>query len=593
MVQRTTKLRLRRRIKQHKKQVEDLGASAEKGLEDHFFKRMGRITKVWRFMLVWLALMVVIALGSVVQIRGLSQYYQKLVPSPGGSFTEGIIGTFTGANPIYATNAVDSSVAQLVFSGLMKYNTDNTLVYDLANSLEVDKTGKLYTVTIRDDATWHDGAPFTAKDVIFTYETIKDPDARSPLFNTWKDITVKQVDAQTISFELPSALSTFPEALTTGMLPAHVLAGTETSQLRTAPFNTIAPIGTGLFKWENLEVSGTTQESRSEVIGLVANKEYYDDPVKLNSFVIRSFRDEGQMVRSFANGELTSMVGLSSAPEELESVADKVEINTPLTGAVMVFLNMSKPPLQDVNVRRALVQATNPAEAVKQLGYPVRLVDSPLLSTHIGYNKKYAQLGFDVEKANKTLDAAGWKLDSDGVRAKNGQKLTFGLFAQNTADYAAISQYLQTAWKQVGVNANVYLQGEEDISGVIQRHDYEALLNGISIGPDPDVFAYWHSSQASPNAPARLNFSEYKSQTADTALEAGRTRNDPAVRKVKYQPFLRAWRDDAPAIALYQPTFLYVSRGKVFNYEVGSINDITSRYVNVENWMIRQERVNK
>jgi peptide/nickel transport system substrate-binding protein len=593
MIDRTTKLRWRRRIKKRRQQVEDISVSAEHGIETHFFKRLGRLMSVWRFAASWLLLLVLVAGGTILQVRGLSQYYQTLQPTPGGTYTEGIIGTFTTANPLYATSTADSSVSRLVFSGLMRYNLENKLVPDLADSISVDATGRIYTVTLRSGAKWHDGQPVTAEDIIFTYDVIKNPDARSPLFSTWKDIKVTEKDKRTVVFELPNALSTFPESLTNGLVPQHVLRTVEPAQLRTARFNSVAPIGTGPFIWEKLEVTGTTQESRQEVVGLRPNEVFYRSPPKLGHFIVRTFRDEEHIVQAYEAGELTSMVGLASIPDHAKQVSDFNEYSIPLTGAVMVFFKMSAPPLDDVRVRQALVQGVDTAAAVQTLGYPVKLVKGPLLDSHVGYRSKLTQLPTDIAAANKYLDAAGWKAGPSGVRQKAGKDLTFTLYAQNTSDYSAITGYLQKAWNSLGVKVEVLLQNDADMQGVVSRHDYAALLYGISIGTDPDVFAYWHSSQASPNSPARLNLSEYQSKVADISLEAGRTRSDPAVRAAKYAPFLKAWRADAPALALYQPTFLYVTRGKVFNFEPQSLNGITSRYANVENWMIRQERVTR
>ena len=570
-----------------------MGTSAEQGLEVHFFKRLGRLMSVWRFAVSWLLLLVLVAVGTILQIRGLGQHYQTLQPTSGGTYTEGIIGSFTSANPLYATSAADSSVSRLVFSGLMRYDQENKLIPDLAETIAVDPSSKVYTVKLRDGLKWHDGKPLTAKDVAFTYGVIKNPDARSPLFNTWKDIKVTEKDAKTLVFELPNTLSTFPENLTNGIVPIHVLGVIDPAQLRTTRFNTVAPVGSGPFKWERLEVTGTTQETRQEVIGLLPSESFYRKPPKLGRFIIRTFREEQQMASAYKAGELTSMVGLASIPDDIREVSDFVEYSVPLTGVVMVFFKTTVPPLDDVRVRRALVQSVDTSEAITTLGYPVRLVRGPLLDSHIGYSQKFKQLSFNTATAAANLDAAGWKMDSNGIRKKGPQELTFTLYAQSTSDYSAISGYVQRAWKGLGVKAEVLLQNDADIQGVVSRHDYAALLYGISIGTDPDVFAYWHSSQASPSSPARLNLSEYKSKVADLSLEAGRTRLDPTVRAAKYVPFLKAWRQDAPALALYQPTFLYVTRGKVFNFEPSSLNGITNRYGNVENWMIRQERVTK
>ncbi|MCA9331697.1 peptide ABC transporter substrate-binding protein [Candidatus Saccharibacteria bacterium] len=590
MVNRTTKLRWRRNWKKRRKQVEDIGVNAEQGLEAHFFRRLGRLANVWRFAAGWVLLLIILGVGTVMQTRSQSEYYQTLRPASGGTYTEGIIGVFTNANPLYATSAVDSSVSRLVFSGLMKYDQNNNLVPDLAQSVTVDSSGKVYTVKLRSDVRWHDGQPFTAKDVAFTYGMIKNPDARSPMFSTWRDIKVNAKDSQTVVFELPNVLSTFGEMITNGIVPEHLLKSVEPAQMRTARFNSVDPVGTGPFKWDELEVQGATQPTRQEVVGLLPNESFYRPMPKVDRFIIHTFRDEAQMVQSYEAGALTSMVGLASIPDNVRAVSDFQEYNIPLNGEVMVFFKTTAPPLDDVKVRRALVQSANTTDILKNLGYSAKNVHGPLLDSHIGYKKDLGQLPYSIKQAEKYLDAAGWKKDSNGIRKKSGKELTFSLFAQNTSDYSAVSAALQNAWKNIGVRVNVTLQSEADMQGVVTRHDYDALLHGISIGTDPDVFAYWHSSQASPSSPSRLNFSEYKSKEADTSLEAGRTRLDPKVRGAKYEPFLRAWRDDTPALALYQPAFLYVTRGKVYNFEPKSMNSITNRYVNVENWMIRQEK---
>jgi ABC-type transport system substrate-binding protein len=129
----------------------------------------------------------------------------------------------------------------------------------------------------------------------------------------------------------------------------------------------------------------------------------------------------------------------------------------------------------------------------------------------------------------------------------------------------------------------VHYYSNDDIQkAVVPSHDYDILLYGISIGVDPDVFAYWDSSQASLSSQGHLNLSEYKSKAADQALESGRTRTDPELRATKYRGFLTAWANDVPALALYQPNSIYVSRGPVFNFERKAANTSADRFYNVK-----------
>lgn len=592
MINRATKLRWRRRFRRQRQQVEEVSVQAEEQLERHVFKRLSRLARVRRFMASWILLLGLLIVGSVIQFRALSQHYQKAEPAPGGTFTEGIVGMFTGANPLYATSAADSAVSRLVFSGLMKYDKNNQLVGDLAEAISVDDRGLRYEVRLRPNVRWHDGRPLTSADVAFTYRLIQNPDARSPLFGGWQGVKIETPNDRTVVFTLPNQLGSFSHSLTTGIVPQHLLAGIPISQLRSSRFNTVAPIGSGPFKWEKLEVTGTSSQAREERIGLIKNESYYGSPVKLDQFIIRAFRDEARMTESFEQGQLDAMVGLNELPEEIKVMSGVQDFNVPLTGEVMVFFNNSEPPFNDINVRRALIHSVNTTEAIGALGYPVIAAKSPLLTSHPGYNKLVTQLPFDKAEAEKTLEQAGWRKGRDGIRQKDGHRLSFTLQAQDVSDYKVISQYLSKTWGTIGAQVQVLLQPEADIQGVVSHHDYQALLYGISLGPDPDVFAYWHSSQAVPGS-AWLNLSEYKSTTVDNALEEGRTRSDPAVRSAKYHPFLEAWRSDAPALALYQPRFLYVVRGNLFNFDPPVLNSPTDRFSNVEEWMVREDKALK
>lgn len=260
----------------------------------------------------------------------------------------------------------------------------------------------------------------------------------------------------------------------------------------------------------------------------------------------------------------------------------------------MIFLNNSNIFLSNRNVRRALVQATDVQNIRDGLGYEAVPSDSPFLRNQFAYNPEITQLPYDLEKAKTILDDEDWIIGEDGFRYKDAKQLTLRLVSQSLSEYAVISQKLQQQWEKLGVNVEAILLPEEDIqSGTISRHEYDVLLYGISIGYDPDVFAYWHSSQADSNATTRLNLSEYKSDVADESLEAGRTRTDKDLRTIKYKQFLQTWQDDAPAIALYQPRFLMVARGTFEGFASGQVSSMTDRFRSITDWKIRNAEVFK
>jgi len=265
----------------------------------------------------------------------------------------------------------------------------------------------------------------------------------------------------------------------------------------------------------------------------------------------------------------------------------------PLTAAVMTFFKVSAGVLSDVKVRQALVRATDTNTIISELQYPTLPVRSPLLMGQLGYNPAYVQSMYNPAEAAALLEAQGWIKGKGGIRYKNGEPLSFSLYAQDNSEYAKVARLLQEQWRKVGVDMQVVLQPSADFQTTLAFHSYDALLYGISIGKDPDVLVYWDSKHADVRADNRLNFSEYRSGVADEALQSGRTRSDPALRTVKYQAFLQAWRDDAPAVGLYQPRFLYITRGPVHGLTEHALNSEVQRFSNVSNWMIRQAGANQ
>lgn len=590
MVSKKIKLKWRRVLRKRKRQAGDIGVTTDESIEKHLIKRLVRLPKVRRFLFGWMCLLAVLSVGVILQSRALEPKYQTLQPKFGGLYTEGIVGSFNNANPLYTSGVVDSSVSRLVFPGLLKHDSDNELVGDLAEDWSIDETEKIYTVKLRENLHWHDGKPLTSKDVVYTYKLIKNPETKSALNSSWRNIKVSAPDARTVVFTLPGSLSSFPYSLTNGIIPEHILGSVNPSQLRSNDFNNVNPVGSGPFKFSRVEVIGTDPDQKQEKVALEAFDGYHFGRPKLDRFIIRTFPNEDSLLEAYRDKQVKAIVGLDSLPNDLKEKDDTEEIGLPLTGEVMVFFRTSQDVLKDQDVRKALVLSTDKKTLLEKLPYPVAAIDEPILRSHIGYNKSLRQVTGKADEAKKLLDAAGWVVDpTTGMRVKDGQKLSFKLYSQANEEYSAIAGELQNQWRNIGVDMQVELQSDDDLQNTLALHNYDALLYGIAIGPDPDVYAYWHSAQGDPRAQSRLNFSEYESSTADQALDGGRTRSDPEVRSAKYKPFLETWRNDAPALALYQPRFLYVVRQPLTGFDVKSVNSAADRFANVENWAVRQD----
>lgn len=581
------RLRFRRNLRKRQRQATDLGAVAEDSLDRYIVKRLIRLIQIKRFLFGWVGLLVLLSITSILQTRALSTYYLQLTPADGGILREGIVGQFTNTNPLYAQTEVDVSASKLIFSGLLKYDSSGKLVPDMAESYQIDSTETQYKVYLKKDLKWQDGQPVTASDVVYTYKLIQNPEAKSFLISSWRGVTVTQVDDYTVLFGLSNALSAFPHSLTTGIIPEHIMGKTSPAQLRSSKFNNEQPVGSGPFKFSSVDLEVKDGSTNSRIV-LEPNKEYYGGSPKLERFVIRTYKDESSLIDAFRAKEVDSMVGLKTSPDDVDAKQSSI-YRIPLSTEVMVFFKNNQEILKDPVVRKALVLSIDKQQSLNVLNYPVLSVNGPLISQQIGYNKTYAQITNKKEEANQILETAGWKKDPNtGIRAKEGKSLKFKMFSATNPEFTSLSANLQKQWRELGAEVEIVLQSDEDLQASVSTHNYDSLMYGISVGGDPDVYAYWHGSQGDIRSETRLNLSEYKSAVADKALEAGRTRTDATNRAIKYRAFLEAWQNDYPALALYQQQFLFITSINLSGFNNEFMHTSPDRYADVNQWTIRK-----
>jgi peptide/nickel transport system substrate-binding protein len=505
-----------------------------------------------------------------------------------------VVGHFNNANPIFAVNDVDTSISKLIFSSLITYDDNNQLVGNLAKSWSADERGISYTVKLKKNLFWQDGKNLTADDVVFTYQTIQNPDVKSPYFTSWSNIKITKVDSQTIKFVLPNAYSPFPHYLTGGIIPKHLLKDVPPAELRSHSFNNKEPVGSGPFKLTKVDVNNDEKADLSSTIQMVSNSKYHLGQVKLDGINIKTYRNNGALIEANSKHQVMTAAGLPLSDKQIISGHDSYSFN--LMSANMIFLKTNSPVLASTNVRKALQVGTNSAKLISKIDYPVIPVKGPILNSQIGYNPDLMQPAFNKAQAVKLLEEAGWTLSGNAkYRSNNNKPLILKMTYQDSPDFSKIADELQKQWKELGVNLSIEITPDDQVNRrILDSHDYDVLLYGINIGADPDVYAYWHSSQIDKKLAIHLNLSEYKSAVADSGLEAGRSRQDPTIRATKYKPFIEAWKKDAPAIGLYQPRYLYVySHQVLYGINAKYINTPSDRFNNVQDWMIKTARETK
>lgn len=544
-------------------------------------RRIVNLREVRRHALGWLLL--VAALSGVAFWQGgiAAGQYTVNAAAEGGVYTEGVFGALDNLNPLYASTPAERSASRLLFANLLTYDDKNDLVGELAEHWQADSAGRVYTLQLRANAKWQDGLPITADDVVFTFNLIKDADTRSALYAGWRNIGVEKVDNVTVRFTLPVSYAAFTSSLVVGILPQHILKDVHPSEMRTAPYNRSPTVASGPFQFQDL--SNIDAKKTHYLLRMTANQKYMLGAPKLTGFQLHAYKDSENMPQAFNSQEIASFSDASLTQiGALGNNSNLTRIDTPLFNGVYAFLKTDSPYLGDLKVRQALQFATNQGSILKLFNNKVQDLRGPLLPGQLGYRPEVGQPGYDLEHAKQLLDAAGWSLGPNGKRQKDGQPLRLRVVTVNSGNYPTIAEEVMRQWAQLGVEFDSLVVKPEDVQqNVIIPRAYDVLVYEVAIGRDPDVYAYWHSSQATALG---LNLSDYKSAKVDDELDSARTRLDPALREAKYRLFAQQWATDAPAIGLYRPALTYIQNKNVVTFTQRPLVDATDRYFNIHNW---------
>ena len=295
--------------------------------------------------------------------------------SPPVTYREGVVGVPAAIMPVVARTRSERTLVGLIFSGLVRLGPGNTYEPDLASSWTTDDNGKTWTFTIRDGATWQDGVPVTADDVVYTVEALKSPDASGAMAAAWADVTATAIDANTVEFKMATPIAGFLAAATQPLLPAHLLSDVPFADLATSPFGQ-APIGHGELRAHPARRhDGRADPGRAH--GRPCRRAHArPDPVARRAVHARADRaadrrrppiermevhfypDDATAADAFAKGSIDGIAGLlPSEAADLAKEAGVERLRYPTTTLATVLLNLrpTHPELRDVRVRQALL----------------------------------------------------------------------------------------------------------------------------------------------------------------------------------------------------------------------------------------------
>ena len=513
-----------------------------------------------------------------------------IVPNYGGSFKEGTVGSPQYLNPVLSqANDADRDATELIFSGLIKYNGQGELVPDLAEKYAIGDNGKIYDFFLRRDIKWHDGQTLTADDVIFTIQIIQNPEYRSPLRINWTGVEIEKIDDWTVRFKLKTPYAPFLANTTVGIIAKHIWEKVLPEEFLLTPEN-LSPIGTGPYKLKKLKKD---KEGFVEEIKLEAFGDYGKGRPFIEEINLYFYPDEEALIRAYNRGKLDNLSLVSVNKEsKIQGLrkANIYQLNLPRYFAV--FFNQSKSKaLANKAVRLALNYATNKQEIITQVldGYG-KPVNSPIPEGVWGHSEGIKIYDFALEHANNILEADGWvDEDEDGIREKNEEKLEIELVTTELPELQQVATLLQEQWSKIGAQINVKILNIGEIQQeYIRPREYQALLFGEVLGLDPDPYSFWHSSQKKDPG---LNLALYDNSEVDNLLRDARQSLDPETRLAKYEKFQQQVVEDVPVVFLYSSYYVYIVDKKIKGVEAKNIVLPSKRFVGIEDWYIKTQRV--
>ena len=513
--------------------------------------------------ILWLLIVGVLIVAVALQMIWYQQAYRTMAWKSGGTYAEAVLGPIDTLDPLYVSTKAELSASRLIFSSLYRYDDTGHLSGDLATSLNSSKDGREYTATLRHDAHWSDGVKVTADDVVFTVNLMKSPDAQSVMYRTgsWANVTATAVDEYTVKFTLPAPNAPFPHALTFSVLPEHLLSDIAPGMLRQNSFS-ISPVGSGPFTVKLLQVS---PDRKHKIVNLSASENYYRGSPKLTRFQLHAYASTDDMTHALRTGEVNAVADIDASTSSLPKGVTVKDI--PIDSGVYGLFNTTAGPLKNKLVRQALQVGTDTKDVRQAVDYPTPPLHLPFVNGQLTGAGIPVEPHYDAKRAEQLLTKAGWKLakGSDIRQDKHKKPLTLQVVTVKNSVYEKVLERLAGQWRKLGIDVKTTVADpdsstEDFVQGTLQPRNYDVLLYERVIGADPDVYVYWHSSQATELG---YNFSNYKSDVSDDILSTARSTNDPRLRNEKYKAFARQWMKDAPAIGLYQSVMRYAYRSSV------------------------------
>ena len=441
-----------------------------------------------------------------------------------------------------------------LYSALIKYDLDGvTPVPDLAESWS-SPDAKVWTFKLRRDVKWHDGRPFTAEDVKFTFDAMLDPKVNKTNIGTL--VTLKRtdvVDPYTVRLTFDEPLASLPVGLgwLIFILPKHLLAGTDLNKPTEFLKN---PIGTGPFKFAEFVAGSHTT--------VVPNPDYFGEKAKIDAVIFKQIPDLNTQVAQVLTGELDIAFPEVQQLDALKNAANiEIKYMTPIQ-YFFIGLNNRNPLFADKRVRQALAYAVDRQAILESVVQGKAILATGPIHPAIkwAYNPEVKKYPYDANKAKELLAEAGWKPGAGGVLNKDGKPFSFTITSTSgNATRQQINVALQQFYRRVGVETKLEFLEPNLFDQKFFAFQFDCMMHFSQLFPDPDLINYFGTGK-------RNNYFGYSNPEVDKLLEQGRATTDQQKRAAAYKKFQEIVAEDVPVVFFYHPQELDVINRRVQNY---------------------------
>jgi len=508
-------------------------------------------------------------------------------PAYGGEYTEGVIGQPSFINPVLAEDgSPGKDISTLLFAD----------VRDFAESIRHNKNYTSWDLRIKGNAVWTDGSPITTDDIIFTINTIQNPNILSPLFQSWKNVKITRVSSREVKFKLNGPYSLFYDNVLSALrpIPKKLFNDLSPASFRLSIYN-LEPVGSGLYKYKSLT---KRRDGFKESYALESNSLYskIGKTPYIKTIKIKFYSNAKKLVDSYNHGEIDGFY--ASSYSTVDNLIPHSYIYTiPTTKYVAVFFNKSaNKSLANPKVRMALALSINRGEIIKEAYRGGAMSDfGPIPPTFSMYNKKLSDIfEYSTDKAKQDLKDAGWTYNDKikrWTKSSNGntETLNIELTVPDIKNLKETANIVANDWKEIGVGASVNVVDTQLIKKQnIETRNYQALVFGSILSNFPDLYSFWNSSE---RFYPGLNLSLYNNSDVDDLLVKIRAQDPSSSERLSNMEKIQSMIiKDVPAIFLVSPVNYYVVRNNIPGILVNRISLPSERFSKIGDWYVKTKR---